>query len=589
MPVLGYFNTTGSGNSFVGFDAGRANSTGSNNTIIGNNANVAVATFRSHCRRRSAVVSSNNNVVLGRSVETVRIPGNLVVTGTVSKGGGSFRIDHPLDPENKYLYHSFVESPDMMNVYNGNIDDRRTGEAIVTLPDYFDALNRDFRYQLTVIGQFAQAIVGEEIKGNSFDIRTDKPGVKVSWQVTGIRKDKFANENRIQVEVQENRTGAPRTETATGEINMSSMIFNGKNTILLSIFLMVCSTNTISAQTTAFTYQGKLNNGSSPAAGNFDMQFRLFDDPDAGEGTQQGATVSKPAVATSNGVFSVQLDFGAEVFAAGADLYLEISLRSAGSSGGYTGLAPRQKITSAPYSIKSKSADTAATATNADNAANSANADNANQLGGLLPDRFVQYDLNGDVGIGAVSNGSKLTVSGVIESTKGGIKFPDATTQTTAGLTSVVTNSPLIGDGTSASPLGVASPLIVRDIDNPAFQPVQVSRDSTGVLVTVPDGKRLVIEFVSGYQFITASISPCTAIQLYSLPAAPTFVHYLAPSIIVPNGGINNCLVNQSMRMYVDEGRQVYVYFNPSQGTRYISITGYYIDVPPAAAKSNKK
>lgn len=364
---------------------------------------------------------------------------------------------------------------------------------------------------------------------------------------------------------------------------MSSLIFNGKNTILLFVFLVVCGANAISAQTTAFTYQGKLNNGASPAAGNFDMQFRLFDDPDAGEGTQQGATVSKPAVATSNGVFSVQLDFGSAVFAAGADLYLEISLRSAGSSGGYTGLAPRQKFTSAPYSIKSKSADTATTATNAANAAN------ANQFGGLLPDRFVQYDLNGDVGVGTVSTGSKLTVSGVIESTTGGIKFPDATTQATAGLTSVATNSPLTGDGTFASPLGVASPLMVRDIDNPAFQPVQVSRNSTGVLVTVPVGKRLVIEFVSGYQVITASISPCTEIQLYSLPAAPTFVHYLAPSIIVPNGGNNNCLVNQPMRMYVDEGRQVYVYFNPSQGTRYLAITGYYVDVLPAAAKSNKK
>ena len=126
--------------------------------------------------------------------------GDVTVNGNLSKSGGSFKIDHPLDPANKYLYHSFVESPDMMNVYNGNITTDSNGDATVTLPDYFEALNRDFRYQLTVIGQFAQAIVGSEISGNRFTIKTDRPGVKVSWQVTGIRQDAYANKHRIPVE-----------------------------------------------------------------------------------------------------------------------------------------------------------------------------------------------------------------------------------------------------------------------------------------------------------------------------------------------------------------------------------------------------
>jgi len=126
--------------------------------------------------------------------------GNLNVNGTLAKGGGSFKIDHPLDPANKYLSHSFVESPDMMNVYNGNIVTDKHGLATVELPEYFEALNRDFRYQLTVIGQFAQAIVAQEIGKNHFVIRTNKPGVKVSWQVTGIRQDAYANANRIRVE-----------------------------------------------------------------------------------------------------------------------------------------------------------------------------------------------------------------------------------------------------------------------------------------------------------------------------------------------------------------------------------------------------
>ena len=126
--------------------------------------------------------------------------GNVHVQGNLTKFGGSFKIDHPLDPANKYLQHSFVESPDMMNVYNGNITSDANGNATVVLPDYFEALNRDFRYQLTVIGQFAQAIVQDEITGSRFTIKTDKPNVKVSWQVTGIRQDAWANANRIPVE-----------------------------------------------------------------------------------------------------------------------------------------------------------------------------------------------------------------------------------------------------------------------------------------------------------------------------------------------------------------------------------------------------
>jgi hypothetical protein len=126
--------------------------------------------------------------------------GNLTVNGTVSKGGGSFRIDDPLDPANKTLSHSFVESPDMMNIYNGNVVTGRHGRATVELPPYFQALNRDFRYQLTVIGQFAQAIVVEKVHDNRFVIETSKPGVEVSWQVTGVRQDAYANAHRIPVE-----------------------------------------------------------------------------------------------------------------------------------------------------------------------------------------------------------------------------------------------------------------------------------------------------------------------------------------------------------------------------------------------------
>jgi hypothetical protein len=138
---------------------------------------------------------------------TVRGPAGLfngwvVVNGPLFKLGGGFQIDHPLRPADSYLYHSFVEAPDMMNVYNGNISTDADGTATVQLPDYFEALNRDFRYQLTVVGQFAQAIVAEEVTNNRFVIRTDKPNVTVSWQVTGIRQDSWANAQRIEAEVE---------------------------------------------------------------------------------------------------------------------------------------------------------------------------------------------------------------------------------------------------------------------------------------------------------------------------------------------------------------------------------------------------
>jgi hypothetical protein len=126
--------------------------------------------------------------------------GDLGVTGTLYKGAGAFRIDHPLDPANKYLSHSFVESPDMKNIYDGVVTLNENGEAIVTLPAWFEALNQDFRYQLTPMGAAFVPYIVEEIVDNHFKIAGGVSGKKVSWQVTGIRHDAYANANRIQVE-----------------------------------------------------------------------------------------------------------------------------------------------------------------------------------------------------------------------------------------------------------------------------------------------------------------------------------------------------------------------------------------------------
>ena len=127
--------------------------------------------------------------------------GNVQVTGLLTKAGGGFKIDHPLEPAHKYLSHSFVESPEMKNVYDGIVDLDNNGECCVELPGWFEALNSDFRYLLTPVGKAAPELhVAREIAGNRFYIAGGKPEMKVCWQVTGIRKDAWAQAHRLIVE-----------------------------------------------------------------------------------------------------------------------------------------------------------------------------------------------------------------------------------------------------------------------------------------------------------------------------------------------------------------------------------------------------
>jgi hypothetical protein len=140
--------------------------------------------------------------------------GNFMVYGTLSKAGGGFKIEHPLEPDRKYLNHSFVESPDMKNIYEGTATLDKNGEAEVTLPSYFEALNRDFRYQLTCIGGHAPVFISEEIHANAFRIAGGSPGMRVSWMVTGIRHDAYANAHRIQVVEEKSAEAKSATEPA---------------------------------------------------------------------------------------------------------------------------------------------------------------------------------------------------------------------------------------------------------------------------------------------------------------------------------------------------------------------------------------
>lgn len=129
------------------------------------------------------------------------LDGRVYIRGPLFKPGGTFQIDHPLDPANKYLNHSFVESPDMKNIYDGIVVLDAKGEAEVKLPGWFHALNGEFRYQLTPIGASGPSLhIAQKIANNRFKIAGGAPRMKVSWQVTGVRVDAWAKAHQIRVE-----------------------------------------------------------------------------------------------------------------------------------------------------------------------------------------------------------------------------------------------------------------------------------------------------------------------------------------------------------------------------------------------------
>jgi len=126
---------------------------------------------------------------------------NVYVAGSLTKAGGGFQVDHPLEPGDRYLVHSFVEAPERLNVYSGVVTLGTNGRATVQLPRYFEQANRDFRYQLTAIGAAAPDLhVASGVSGNAFVIAGGANGLQVSWQVTGVRADAWATANPRAVE-----------------------------------------------------------------------------------------------------------------------------------------------------------------------------------------------------------------------------------------------------------------------------------------------------------------------------------------------------------------------------------------------------
>lgn len=173
-------NDTGGGHAIFGYATGGygvfGQATGAGYGIVGTNLDLTNGTagqFNGHVN-----VSNNLNV----------------------SGSKNFRIDHPLDPANKYLYHASIESSEVKNLYDGTVMLDQHGEAVVQLPPWFEVLNRDFRYQLTCIGGHAPVYIAEEIANQQFKIAGGQAGMKVSWQVTGNRQDPMAKTHPMQVE-----------------------------------------------------------------------------------------------------------------------------------------------------------------------------------------------------------------------------------------------------------------------------------------------------------------------------------------------------------------------------------------------------
>lgn len=168
-----------------------------------------------------------------------------------------------------------------------------------------------------------------------------------------------------------------------------------KNLILIFTLLLLIPMAAM-AQSTAFSFQGRLNDGTNPANGRYDMGFRLFDAPTGG--SQTGPSIFQ-TVTLVNGVFSVTLDFGLAPFNNQAGAFIEIGVRPNGSPNAFTVLGPRQQLTVVPFAVRATNADTATNAVNAQNAVNATNATNtatatnALNLGGLAPSNYAQLNV----------------------------------------------------------------------------------------------------------------------------------------------------------------------------------------------------
>lgn len=158
-----------------------------------------------HCV--NTATSGTTYGVVGESLSPTNGYGVFSLGRTGATGTKSFRIDHPSDPQNKYLLHYSAEGPEPENIYNGTVTTDSKGVAWVQLPAYFKDINKDPRYQLTVVDDtagpgFVQVKVARKIQGNRFMIMTSAPNIEVSWEVKAVRNDLWMRKNGAPVEVE---------------------------------------------------------------------------------------------------------------------------------------------------------------------------------------------------------------------------------------------------------------------------------------------------------------------------------------------------------------------------------------------------
>jgi trimeric autotransporter adhesin len=187
---------------------------------------VATSTGGTAVLARSTADAAGNSApalvaTAGGSGLAASFTGDVSVSGTLTATTKHFVIDHPLDPASKYLVHASVESGEQANVYSGNIILDERGEAVVNLPAWVQALCEDFRYQLTCVGCSAPVYVADEVADNQFRIAGGPAGMKVSWQLTGIRKDEWAKAHPLIVE-----------QDKPGKTNGSRQHLNGPTTTI---------------------------------------------------------------------------------------------------------------------------------------------------------------------------------------------------------------------------------------------------------------------------------------------------------------------------------------------------------------------
>jgi hypothetical protein len=217
--VGGGENNFASGNGSAVSGGGHNLAGGSYSTVAGGVYDTSTAAYSFTAGYRSVVPSGYNNSVAFNGYAATASGQTRV--GILAKASGSFTIDHPLDPENKILNHYFVESPDMSNIYEGEAVLDGSGRAEVTLPVYFDALNRAPRIQLTGVGT-SDVYVAEKVKGNRFVIG-GKPGTEVYWMVTGNRKDQSAEITKVLMPVEQPKTGGLAGRSLDDEFLVSTM------------------------------------------------------------------------------------------------------------------------------------------------------------------------------------------------------------------------------------------------------------------------------------------------------------------------------------------------------------------------------